>query len=205
MVEIKICGITTLQDAAACVDLGVHAIGINFWEGSKRHCDLAVAAEIARQFGSRITIIGVYVNASPEQIERTREATGIRWAQLHGDEPPDVVGSLLPDAFKAIRVEPTERQGDLAYRISRYPGEHVLLDTSVAGHFGGSGQTFDWAIAQNVAPAKKLTLAGGLTADNVGAAIAQARPYRVDVASGVESSPGIKDHALLERFVSATR
>ena len=127
--------------------------------------------------------------------------TGIEWAQLHGDEPPETVEALLPNAYKAIGV----KDGSAVEIARRFPGEHLLVDASVPGIPGGTGRTFDWTIAETIARERTLTLAGGLVPENVAEAVRIVRPFRVDVASGVESSPGKKDPALVQAFVEAAK
>ena len=129
------------------------------------------------------------------------QETGTQWAQLHGDETPGLVAELLPHAYKAIGV----KDGSAIELAREFPGEHLLLDASVPGMPGGTGRTFDWAIAASVAKERKLTLAGGLTPDNVADAVRAVRPFRVDVASGVESASGRKAPDLVQRFIEAAR
>jgi phosphoribosylanthranilate isomerase len=201
MVEVKICGLTTVEDAIRCIDAGTDAIGLNFWSGSPRFVDLSTAKEIVGAAGDHAQMVGVFVDAEPEQIRQILSETGIAWAQLHGDEAPACVAELLPNAYKAIGV----RDGGAVQLARTFPGEHLLLDASVPGMPGGTGRTFDWAIAAEVAKERKLTLAGGLNPDNVNEAVRLVRPFRVDVASGVESSPGRKDPDLVRRFIEAAK
>ena len=201
MVEVKICGLTTVDDAVRCIDLGADAIGLNFWGGSPRCVDIATAREIVEAAGDRVTMVGVFVDFTLDQVREILRETGIRWAQLHGDEPPELVAELLPNAYKAIGV----KDGSAIELARSYPGEHLLLDASVPGMPGGTGRTFDWDIASAVAQERKLTLAGGLTPDNVAEAVRVVQPIRVDVASGVESAPGLKDPGLVRRFIEAAR
>ena len=206
MVEVKICGVTSVEQAVACVDLGASAIGLNFWPGTPRCVEVETARAVVDELGARATVVGVFVDASVEHIAEIREQTGIGWVQLHGSEPPEVVGTLLPEAYKVIGV----RGHDAIALAEAYPGEHLLLDAAVTGAMpGGTGHTFDWTIAAEIAKHRKLTLAGGLTPDNVAAAVAQVKPYRVDVSSGVESDPhdhpGHKDLELVRAFVQAAR
>lgn len=197
MVEVKICGLTTVDDALRCVEMGADAIGLNFWDRSPRVVDIATARHIAESIGDAAQIVGVFVDMPLPSVRHTLEETGISWAQLHGQEPPEDVASLLPRAYKALGVK-----GGSAIALSRqYPGEHLLLDASVPGMPGGTGRTFDWAIAAEVAKERTLTLAGGLTPDNVADAVRAVRPFRVDVASGVESSPGVKSAARVAAFI----
>jgi phosphoribosylanthranilate isomerase len=201
MVEVKICGVTTPEDALLCIEAGADAIGLNFWPGSPRCIDVANAGSIVAVCRDRAQMVGVFVDFSLDRIRRILRATGLEWAQLHGNEPPELVAKLLPEAYKAIGVE--DRASIEVAR--RYPGEHLLLDASVPGMRGGTGRTFDWEVAAAVAKERKLTLAGGLTPDNVAEAIRAVKPFRVDVASGVESSPGRKDPALVRRFIARAK
>lgn len=202
MTRVKICGITTLDDALACADEGVDTLGINFWSGTKRRCDFDVAVRIAERLRDRVELVGVFVDAPLAEVRETLRLTGIPWAQLHGDESPNEVRELLPNAYKAIGVKGADPLGE----TRRFPGEHVLLDASVPGEMpGGTGARFDWNLAKAVATERKLTLAGGLSPENVAEAIRVVRPYRVDVASGTESAPGVKDLAKVRAFVASVR
>jgi phosphoribosylanthranilate isomerase len=201
MVEVKVCGLTSVDDAVRCVGLGVDAIGLNFWSGSPRSTDVATAKNIVRAVGGRVQTVGVFVDASLAEVLEIMQETGIEWAQLHGDEPPELVASLLPHAYKAIGV----KDGSAIDDARRFPGDHLLVDASVPGMPGGTGRTFDWAIAKAIARERRLTLAGGLTPENVAEAVRTVRPFRVDVASGVESAPGKKDPALVRAFVEAAK
>jgi phosphoribosylanthranilate isomerase len=201
MVQVKICGLTTVQDAVECVEAGADAIGLNFWPGSPRRVDAATARAIVRAVGDRAELVGVFVDFSLDQIRQILSDTGIRWAQLHGREPPQMVAALLPYAYKALGV----RDASVVELARAYPGEHLLLDASVPGIPGGTGRTFDWRIAAQIACERKLTLAGGLGPQNVADAIRVVQPYRVDVASGVEKSPGRKDLSLVHAFIAAVK
>ena len=201
MVEVKICGLTTVDDALRCIETGADAIGLNFWPGSPRCVDAARAREIVEAAGDRAAMVGVFVDFTLDRIREIFRETGIQWAQLHGDEPPELLAELLPNAYKALGV----KDGSAIELARDYPGEHLLLDASVPGMPGGTGRTFDWDIAAAVAKERKLTLAGGLTADNVAEAVRAVRPFRVDVASGVESEPGRKDPELVRRFIDAAK
>jgi phosphoribosylanthranilate isomerase len=201
MVEVKICGLTAVDDAVRCIEAGAHAIGLNFWARSPRCVDVPTARAIVEAGGDRATMVGVFVDFTLEQIREILRETGIRWAQLHGDETPELVAQLLPHAYKAVGV----KDGSAIELARGYPGEHLLLDASVPGMPGGTGRTFDWDIAATVAKERKLTLAGGLTPDNVAEAVRAVKPFRVDVASGVESTPGRKDPELVRRFVERAK
>ncbi len=201
MVEVKICGLTTVDDAVRCIEAGAHAIGLNFWAGSPRCVDVPTARAIVEVGGDRATMVGVFVDFTLDQIREILRETGIRWAQLHGDERAELVAQLLPHAYKAVGV----KDGSAIELARSYPGEHLLLDASVPGVPGGTGRTFDWEIAATVAKERKLTLAGGLTPDNVAEAVRAVKPFRVDVASGVESAPGRKDPKLVRWFVERAK
>ena len=201
MAEVKICGLTTVDDALHCIDAGADAIGLNFWPGSPRRVDVATAREIVEAVADRATMVGVFVDFTLDQVREILRETGILWAQLHGDEAPALVAELLPNAYKAIGV----KDGSAIELARSYPGEHLLLDASVSGMPGGTGRTFDWDIAAAVAKERKLTLAGGLTPDNVADAIDAVNPFRVDVASGVEIAPGQKDQARVQAFITAAK
>lgn len=197
---VKVCGITTLEDARACVDLGVAALGLNFWPGTPRRVELEVARVVAEQLRDRVELVAVFVDAERAEIDRVREITGIRAVQLHGGESPDFVAALGPDAYKAVGVvDASDVEAALAF-----PGEKLLLDARVPGAMpGGTGHAFEWDLAIEVARRRQLILAGGLHAGNVAEAVARVRPWRVDVASGVESAPGKKELAKVAAFVRA--
>lgn len=202
MTSIKVCGLRSASEAVACVELGVDTLGLNFWPGTPRRVDVPTAQRIAEAVAGRATLVALFVDATREDIERVRRATGIDWVQLHGDEPASLVESLLPYAYKAVRVG----GGSVRDTVREYPGERILLDAAVPGGMpGGTGQTFDWARAAEVARERPLVLAGGLRPENVADAIRTVRPFQVDVASGVERSPGVKDLEKVRAFVAAVR
>ncbi len=201
VVKVKVCGLTSLDDARMCVEAGVDAIGLNFWSDSVRACSEEVAASIARELARDVLIVGVFVDTSAEEIARLCDMAQLGCVQLHGDEPPALLAQLLPHAYKALRV----RDASVIEVARSYPGEHLLLDAYVPGLPGGTGATFDWSVARAIARERKVTLAGGLTPDNVAEAVRAVEPYCVDTASGVERSPGIKDDKLVRAFVAAAR
>lgn len=194
MTHVKVCGVTSVADAVACAELGVEAIGLNFVPSSPRCISLERAREIARALPKTLTV-GVVANLSEDELRRIREVVGC--LQFHGDEEPDALLPFLPHAYKAIRVASATD----VERARAYPGDHILVDAKVEGALGGTGATFDWSLVRDFAKERKLTLAGGLTPDNVARAVAEVAPYCVDVASGVESSPGVKDLAKVRAFV----
>lgn len=206
--RIKICGITRVEDAVTAVREGADTIGLNFWPGTKRRVEVDVAREIVREVQGAAEIVAVFVDADEATIRATLEHTGIAWVQLHGTEPPSFLARFLPNAYKALGVRADDTAESVRARVASYGGVHVLLDASVPGAMpGGTGHTFDWSIARAVAadPARKLTLAGGLRPENVADAVRAVRPYRVDVASGVESSPGVKDPLRVRALIEAVR
>jgi phosphoribosylanthranilate isomerase len=201
MTRVKVCGLTSIEDALMCVDAGVHAIGLNFWSGSVRRCDEATARAIAQAVRGQTLVVGVFVDASAEELARVRDTVGLDCLQLHGDEPPELVARFLPHAYKALRV----RNGSVVETARRFPGEHLLLDAYVAGLPGGTGATFDWSVARLVGSERKVTLAGGITPENAYDAVREVAPYCIDTASGVESSPGRKDERMVRELVSEVK
>lgn len=201
MVAIKICGVTRVEDALTCVAAGVESIGINFSRASKRYCDPDRAAQIVKMVAGRALMVGVFVDADYDEIVSIRNRVGLGCVQLHGSESPELLRRLLPHAYKAFRV----KGPSIVHDVIKYPGDHVLLDAHVVGEPGGTGERFDWSLARAVSRERRVTLAGGLTPENVAEAIAIALPYCVDVASGVESAPGVKDAMLIHAFVAAAR
>jgi phosphoribosylanthranilate isomerase len=195
---VKICGLTRVEDARSAVLLGADAIGLNFWSGSKRRCDVEVARAIARALPPFCASVGVFVNQPADEIRAVAERVGLSMIQLHGDEPPEACEGLGRPVIKAIRVE----GDDWAARALRYATHGLLLDAPSPG-YGGSGRTFAWREAHALAHARAVIVAGGLTPENVGEAIRVVRPYAVDVASGVESAPGEKDLEKMLRFMQA--
>jgi len=199
-VNVKICGITRLEDALAAVRHGAHALGFNFWPGSRRYVSPADAAPIVRKLPPGVLAFGVFVNASREELLAAIAASGVGVAQLHGDEPPALCAQLPIPVVKAIRVDgPGALAALAAYEVSAF-----LLDAPGPG-FGGSGRTLDWALAAEAARAGRVYLAGGLTPENVGEAVRRVRPFGVDVASGVELMPGVKDEEKMRRFIQAAK
>jgi phosphoribosylanthranilate isomerase len=198
-VNVKICGITRLEDALAAVRHGADALGFNFWPGSRRYLAPAEAASIVRKLPAGVLAFGVFVNASREELLAAIAASGVGVAQLHGDEPPALCALPVP-VVKAIRVDgPAALAALAAYEVSAF-----LLDAPGPG-FGGSGRTLDWALAAEAARAARVYLAGGLTAENVAEAVLRVRPFGVDVASGVELMPGVKDEEKMRRFIQAAK
>lgn len=204
-VRTKICGVTTESQADAIIDLGVDALGFNFWPKSKRFLDPANADWLKNLVG-RTLRIGVFVNADKETLTELLEKNFIDWAQLHGDETPEFVAELQNlglNVFKALGV----KNRDSLSHAARFEGP-LLLDAYAPTEYGGSGEQMDWALGAEAVKQfydREVILAGGLNPGNVGSAIAQVHPAGVDVASGVEVSPGIKDLELCRQFIENSR
>jgi len=198
--RVKICGITQRQDALAAVAAGADAIGLVFHERSPRHVTLQQACAITAGLPPFVTVVGLFVDADSSLVGSVLEQTRIDLLQFHGDENEADCTRYRRPYMKAIRVR---EETDLHAEAQRYPGAAaLLLDSYRAGRPGGTGTSFDWGRV----PAdlgRHVVLAGGLNPDNVARAVAQLRPYAVDVSSGVETSPGIKDAQLIEAFVKA--
>jgi phosphoribosylanthranilate isomerase len=196
-VKVKICGVTRAEDARAAADAGADAIGINFWPGSKRFVALGDASRIAAVVPSRVLVVGVFVDAERAVIERAIREVPLGAIQLHGGESPDACAGWDVPVIKAIAA----REGvALAELAASYPVDYVLLDADSRGRHGGTGESFPLERAVDVAPGR-LFLAGGLRPETVAAAVRRVRPYAVDVASGVESAPGVKDRAKVEELI----
>jgi len=201
-VHVKICGVTTIADAEMCVDAGASAIGLNFVPTSPRVIDEARAKEIVTALRSaKVLVVGVVANLDVAAMIGLRDRVGLGCLQLHGDERPEDLTPLLPHAYKAIRVADASD----VERSRTFGGDHVLVDAFVAGTLGGTGKQVDFALVAPLAKERKLTLAGGLRPENVAPAIAAVHPFCVDVASGVESSPGKKDESRVRDFIAAAK
>jgi phosphoribosylanthranilate isomerase len=200
-VRIKICGITTREDAHAAVDAGADALGFIFVPASRRYLSRDAAATIIAGLPPFVIPVGVFANERRKRILETIRRTGIRCLQLHGDEPPEETGGYPVPVIKGFRVGPDFAPASLSsYRTGAY-----LLDTYVEGTYGGTGKRFDWNLAAAAKMFGRIILSGGLTPENVGEAVRFVQPYAVDVSSGVESAPGTKDPARLEAFIRAAR
>jgi phosphoribosylanthranilate isomerase len=201
MIRVKVCGITNLEDALVAVLAGADALGFNFWPRSPRYIAPRAAADIIAQLPPLVTSVAVVVDEPPAQVARLARRSGVRAVQLHGQESPQDVAALAADGFavlKAVRVGRDFRP----QQLRSYVGvDAFLLDTEVKGRRGGTGKSFDWKKARAANRYGRVLLAGGLTVENVGEAVAQAQPYGVDVCSGVERRPGNKDHDLLREFI----
>ncbi len=183
---VKICGITRPDDALAAVTAGAQAIGFVFWPGSPRAITAEAARVVVRMLPPFVTTVGVFVNQTLAQIQRTVERSGISVVQLHGDEAPELAEALSVPVIKAV--------SQVTQALDAWPDRVTLLvDAHDPVRRGGTGQTADWDAAAQLARQRRIVLAGGLNAGNVAAAVAHVRPFGIDVSSGVESAPGIKD------------
>ena len=199
-VRSKICGITRIEDALAAVEAGADAIGFVFYPKSPRAVTVQQARAIIAALPPFISTVGLFVNASRCELNETLDAVPLDLLQFHGDETPGQCEGYHRPFIKALRVQAGD---DIAASCRLYSNASgILLDTFVSGVPGGTGETFDWALIPDGLE-KPIILAGGLTSANVAQAIAQVRPYAVDVSGGVEKSKGIKDHDKIRAFMSA--
>jgi phosphoribosylanthranilate isomerase len=202
MPRVKICGITSVEDARAAIEAGADALGLVFYAPSPRSVNIAQALEISRVVGPFVTLVGLFVNADVDEVEKTLSQVPLHVLQFHGDESRDYCEQFQRPYMKAIRMRPDL---DIQQAMSEHPNASgLLLDAYRKGVPGGTGETFDW---QRVPTRSKqaLVLAGGLTADNLEQALAATHVWGVDVSGGVEQSPGRKDHEALKRFVSIAK
>jgi len=208
MTQVKICGITNLADAVAAIEAGAGLLGFNFYPPSPRSIqpqDCArITSVLARDFPA-VRLVGVFVNRPVGEIEAILAGCHLELAQLHGDEDPQTLAALGGRAFKALRGMP-EAETCRAFTAAN-PGAHpaLLLDTAAQGLYGGSGQTGDWSAATELARTYPILLAGGIRPENAAAAVSQVRPWGIDCASGVESSPGRKDAQKMKDLLAAVQ
>ncbi len=202
MTEVKICGLTRPEDAIAAIELGAWALGMIMWPGSPRHCTPEQAIEIAAAAERRAELVGVFVDAKLGEVAHLADAVGLTLVQLHGREGPQYCEQIARrtgcKVIKAIRVRDVSSIQEL--RQFREVDYH-LVDSHKFGVPGGTGETFDWRVLRTLDQRIPLLLSGGLTPDNVEAAVQAVQPFAVDVASGVESAPGVKDHDRMRNFI----
>lgn len=200
--RIKICGITNLEDAHAAAALGADALGFIFVPDTPRYIEPEDAKRIISDLPPFIITVGVFADVLPEVILQTVETCGLNALQLHGSETPEYCSEINgPKLIKAFRIKDRNSLSSIpAYRVSAY-----LLDTYVKGKKGGTGETFNWDLAAEAKKYGRIIVAGGLTPENAAQAIKHVRPYAVDVGSGVEASPGKKDHSKVKAFIENIR
>ena len=215
--KVKICGLTRFEDAAAAIEAGADLLGFIFYEKSPRHIEPEQARELIAELHRaypvdperpRYRTVGVFVNRPAAYIAAVMALTGLDWAQLSGDEPVVVLEQLQKRAYKAIRprsYEEADAEASFYAALSPRSGPRLLIDAYRPGEYGGTGQRADWAIAAKLARLRSILLAGGLNPDNVAEAVRTVRPWGVDVSSGVEQAPGIKDHDAIRAFVSRAK
>lgn len=200
MTRIKVCGITNPEDALCAVRLGASALGFIFYEKSPRFVSPEAAGEIIRQIPPFVTKVGVFVNAEADYLREARDVAGFDVYQLHGDETPEFCAAFGENYIKAIRVKDSSSFDT----VELYDTDAFLFDAYSPDAYGGTGENFAWdVLSRRKLGDKFVILSGGLNSDNVRDAIRAVGPYAVDVSSGVESSPGIKDHLKLKRFMEA--
>jgi phosphoribosylanthranilate isomerase len=202
MTRVKVCGITRLEDALLAAELGATALGFVFWPDSPRFIDATRAAAIAEQVPETVSTVGVFVDQPLADVQHIAAAVGLSSVQLHGRETLEYARGFLQPVIKAVAVA----EGFVPESLDAIPGEiTVLLDAHDPVRRGGTGRTIDWSVASVAAARRPVFLSGGLTPENVSEAIAQVRPYAVDLSSGVESSPGVKDPLRLRALFDAVR
>jgi phosphoribosylanthranilate isomerase len=214
--RVKICGLTNFEDAAAAVEAGADLLGFIFYERSPRYVEPEQAREIVARLRRAYPpgeqpayrVVGVFVNRPAAYIAAIMALVGLDWAQLSGDEPVAVLEALQRRAFKAIRprtYEEADAEASFYAALSPKAGPRLLIDAYRPGEYGGTGQRADWEIAAQLARLRSILLAGGLTPDNVAEAVRAVRPWGVDVSSGVERAPGVKDHDAIHLFVQRAK
>ena len=202
--RIKICGVTNVKDARACAELGADMIGFNFYPQSPRYIEPEIAAQIVERMPRSAHAVGIFVDASADEIRNTAKRAGIESVQLHGDFSPETCRELARE-FRVIRAFRTEARFQ-PEDAGAFPDCDVLLDAHHIELRGGTGVTCDWSAARATLPfARFLILSGGLNPQNVTHAIAAVAPHAVDVCSGVESAPGVKDYRTIAKFIAAVR
>jgi phosphoribosylanthranilate isomerase len=202
MVHVKICGITNIDDARAAVNAGADALGFVFYSPSPRYITPEQAGQIIQGLPPFVTTVGLFVDVALDTVNDMARRCGLDRIQLHGRETPEFCRQVTRPVIKAIRIKNAQSLTPVPnYKVSAY-----LLDTYVEGALpGGTGASFAWELAARVKPYGPVILAGGLTPENIGVAVAQICPYGVDVSTGVERTPGIKDHHKIRQFIARAK
>ena len=203
----KICGLRTLDDVLFCAQQDADAVGLNFWPKSKRYLDPDIAATWVSRLPDSMTRIGVFVNEPIDAVRQLLDKGIIHAAQLHGDETPEDCASLRRHGHSILKAIGVRDETSLE-QLADYDVDAIVLDAFCPGEYGGSGKTFNWALAlraKEILSETPLILSGGLVVDNVALAIERVHPFAVDVASGVESAPGVKSREMISAFLQAVR
>jgi phosphoribosylanthranilate isomerase len=203
--RLKFCGITSLEDARLATEAGAWALGTILWPGSERRCEPEEAARIASTLRRQVEIAGVFVNQPLDEVCGLAEGIGLTLVQLHGDEGPSFCSEVARRTGARIIKAARVGGGSDVQAMEAFHTDFHLLDTRRPGHWGGTGETFDWELTGLRRTSVPLILSGGLTPENVAGAIAATAPYAVDVASGTEASPGVKDPEKLRAFAEAVQ
>jgi phosphoribosylanthranilate isomerase len=207
MLRIKICGLTTPQDAVAAIEFGADALGFNFFPGSKRCVRRETVGDWIAALPETVEKIAILVNPTWDEIMAAAKTAGITALQLHGAESPEFCRRLMEHGIQFEKAIPVI-DADSVANVPDFFTRTVLLDSGAAGEFGGSGRAFPWEIARDFVrgnPDLRVSLAGGLTPENIAEAVTLVRPFGVDVTSGVESASGRKDHGRMRAFIAAAR
>ena len=203
--SLKICGVTLAEDARQLIELGVDALGVNFWQHSKRYLNPEDAEAMLRACEGKIIRVGVFVNADAALPRRLLRDKLIDVAQFHGDETAEYCASFADDSLPFIKAVGVDNKASLD-NITDYRASAILLDTPAPGIYGGTGESFDWSLASEFIashPEIPVLLAGGITPQNAAQAIAEVHPAALDIASGAESSPGIKDMTKVKALMAS--
>jgi phosphoribosylanthranilate isomerase len=201
-VKVKICGITNVEDGLAAISAGADALGFVFYDASPRKVTIEAAGGIIRHLPALILKAGVFVNAPPEVVFRAIAECGLNMLQFHGEEPPEFCLQFGLMSMKAFRI----RDAASLSALKQYPTDAWLLDAYSPDKPGGTGEQFNWDLALEARQwGRPIFLAGGLTPENVAAAVLRVKPFGVDVSSGVEAAPGRKDHAKVRAFIQAAK
>lgn len=204
---VKICGLKSAADAAVCAEAGASAIGINFYPKSRRFHPLSEARTWLGDFAGGPARVALFVNAGMDAIREVADSALFEAIQLHGDESPDFYAAVQSLGLPVIRGLALSTADDIA-PLADHPADAFILDAHAPGEYGGTGRLSDWHLAAEAVrrfPEKTMLLSGGLCPENVARAISEVRPFGVDVASGVESLPGVKDYSRIRAFIAASR
>jgi len=199
--KVKICGITNYEDAVAAMDMGADLLGFNFYKKSPRYVEPEKVADIVSQLPGFIDLVGVFVNSTIEQIHEIKQICSINWVQLHGDEDPEFCNALRSHDVKTMKAIRVKDQSDIE-KAKDFFTDAILLDAFDPENYGGTGETFDWNFIGHIG--KRVFLAGGINPDNAEAAV-KLGVYGIDICSGVETSPGTKDHNKMKQLFDNIR